>query len=265
MSNEFRNLPPPGFHYANLSVAQQQKMVQFDNGAKGWLTVDELYGAYAAQPENQNHDPDSIAQAVAFFGGPQQVVRSEHVSSWQALGMAYVAEHWVGDFHLSDLGAGNVRQGRQFGQVWNPIANKEVPVDSFMILADCNLVDEALAQRIVAASVVIGPGDFPLEPGSRLAQAVDVPLSLTTADAFNEYERGDGMIQVPDRKFLVAALDTQDMRALMGNSDHLSYYFQLLLDDGRVMYINPKADGGKESVPGLNFKVTADEIKPQQQ
>src|SRR4029077_10098045 len=102
-------------------------------------TTEEAYQAYA--DANGGKDPAGLDQVMAFFGGPVHKIASEHLNGYEALGIGWITSNWKGDFHIPGVGAGNVRVGREMGQQFDPTGHA-VAVDKFMMLVDCNLIDQ---------------------------------------------------------------------------------------------------------------------------
>jgi hypothetical protein len=250
----FRIMPRNSIAIADLKNPSMEGVAkQYDAGNKGFLTTEEAFRLFA--DKNDKTEPKSIQDVIKFLGGAQHQMTVRHMEMYEVLGSPWFASNWKGDFNISGVGAGNVRTGREVTPNYaNPA---KPPVDAFVFLVDANLMDgKVLEKDVVSATVVVGPKGFKPDAGSTLGEGVEVPLSLATQDAYTSFNRGGGASQVPERKYLAAAVDTKDIKDLAGTSGGVSFYVRLQMDDGRTLYLN------KDGVSGRNFEVDAKDLAP---
>ena len=218
----------------------------YDVGNKGFLTLNEAYKLYADR--NQGAMPSNMQEVSDFLGGVQHPVTMHLLDRQEVLSLPWVANDWKGDFNVPGLGAGNVRVGGYY--------NWERPQDpkAAVVFIDCNLMGkDDLEKKILGASLVMGPAGFQPEAGSSLAEeAIELPLTLVTDDAHTTWTRG-GSGFVPERKYMAAAIDIDDLRDLGGGTG-VSFYIRLETTDGQ-RWIN------RDGAPGANFDVSDADLK----
>lgn len=252
--SSFRIMPRNSIPISDLkNSAMEQLAKQYDAGNKGYLTTEEAFRLYAQK--NSDAQPANLQQVVDFLGGPQHKVTQRHLDGYELLMSPAFASNWKGDFNIPGLGAGNVRTGRDI----RPDYSSGTPApgqDQFMFLIDMNLVEQGRLERdLQGATLVVGPRGFKPEAGSNVPEFVEVPLALATQEGYKSYNRGGGASWVPERKYLAAAVDTNDLRALAGGPGSLEFYVRLNTNDGRTLYVN------KDGKAFSNFEVTAEDLK----
>jgi len=157
------------------------------------------------------------------------------------------APDFKANFSIPGYGAGNVHTGRQLG------ANN---TDAFNFLVDCDLMDRNLIDNgLASATIVIGPKGFSPEKGSKIDEMATIPLNVASADGYQTFDRGGGSHWVPEKKYLAASVDVNDLRSLAGKSGGLSYYVRLQTTDGKTLWINPNGKAYN------NFEIDASELK----
>ena len=243
----FRISPNTTLRISDLKDRTKEELARrYDAGNKGYLTTTEAYSLFADQ--NQDTQPKSMDQVRTFLGGAQHDMTVHHLDHGEVMSMPFHAHDWKGDFRIDGLGAGNVRVGGYY--------NWERPTDpkAAAFLFDMNLVDMGkLDREVTSATLVIGPAGFTPEGGSNVREeAVDIPLTLATLEGHQRWERTGGGYQ-PEQKFLAAAVDIDDLRALAGGQG-LSFYVRLETSNG-TKYIN------KDGVSGRNFEMSDDDLK----
>ena len=243
----FKISPTTTLRIADLKDKSKEALAkQYDVGNKGYLTTSEAYALYAAG--NEDAQPRNIDEVINFLGGAQHPITVQHLGFEEVMAMPFHLHDWKGDFHVDGLGAGHAMVGGYY--------NWERPSDpkAAAFLFDMNLTDMAkLEHELVSATLVVGPLGFKPDAGSALPEeAVEIPMALATLEGHMRWERTGGGWQ-PEQKFLAAAVDIDDMRAL-GGKDGVSCYVRLEMTDG-VKYIN------RDGMSGLNFDITDDELK----
>lgn len=244
---------PAGMSIANVGdVAKEKELKRYDANDDNVLGVDEAARYYADQ--TGGYRPSSFDEVFKLVGGRQHEMRAVHQEPYM---LGWFASDWKGDFNVPELGAGNIRTGRNKQQTHSSTTGgPEHRVDAYNIVVDCNLMDrKLLEEHLASATLVIGPRGFNQEDGSGLGEAVVVPLDLSTQDGYQTYSRGGGSSYVPDKKHLGVSLSTEDLRALAGESGGLSFYIKLETDQG-TRYLN--RDGRAFS----NFDIDAAELRP---
>lgn len=241
----FRIMPNTTIRISDINDRQMETVAKrYDAGNKGYLTTQEAFALFA--DHNQDTMPSSVKDVVDFLGGPQHKMTVHHQGFGEVMSLPWHAHDWAGDFSIPGLGAGNVRTGG--------LHNWERPNDPLagVILFDCNLIDlNRLEKEVISATIVMGPEGFSPESGSDMAEAVEIPLTLATQPAHQTWNRG-GTSKVPEQKFLAAAIDIDDMKAL-GGGKGVSFYVRLETTEG-TKYIN------KDGVPGRNFEISSDAL-----
>ncbi|MEW5848658.1 MAG: hypothetical protein AB2A00_07575 [Myxococcota bacterium] len=252
--SSFKIMPRNTIPISDLkNPAMEELAKQYDVGSKGYLTTEEAFRLYAAK--NNDVQPTNIQDVLTFLGGAQHKMTVRHMDAWEVLGSPWLASNWKGDFSVKEFGAGNVRVGRDI----RPDYTSRTPgaqIDQFVFLIDMNLVDQRkLTQDLANATVVVGPKGWKPEAGSSVAEAVEIPLALATQEGYQSYSRSGGGSWVPEKKFLAAAVDTEDLRALAGNEGELEFFVRLQTNEGRTLYIN------KDGQPMNNFHVSGSDLK----
>ncbi len=241
----FKIMTPNTIRIADLKNRQMEELAQrYDNGSKGYLTTDEAYALFA--DNNQDAMPSHLGDVINFLGGKQHNLTVHHQGWGEVMSLPWHVHDWAGDFSVPGLGAGNVRIGG--------IHNWERPDDpkGVAFLFDCNLVDiGALENKVTGATLVVGPAGFNPDDGSSLGEAVDIPLTLATQGAHQTWTRA-GSSWVPEKKFLAASVDADDLASL-SKGDGLSFYVRLDTTEG-PKWIN------KDGVSGRNFDVSEDQL-----
>jgi hypothetical protein len=244
----FKILPKTTIRIADLKDKTKEDLARrYDVGNKGYLTTTEAYALYA--DNNKDLQPSNLADVVTFLGGAQHTMAQHHLDGSEVLGLPWHLHDWKGDFNIPGFGAGNVRVGGYY--------NWERPDDprAAGFLIDLNLVDKGKVENdILSATIVVGPTGFTPEANSRLPEeAVEIPLALATQDAHSSWTR-TGTSHVPERKFLAATVDLDDLRKLGNDKDGVSFYVRLETTSG-TKWIN------RDGVPGQNFDISDAELK----
>jgi hypothetical protein len=248
-----------GVSIANIGdVSKEGEVRRFDSNGDGILQADEAARLYAEK--TLGNRPDNFDQVLKLVGGEQHKVKTYHQEYPMVMTMG--AYTWKGDFNVPELGAGNIRTGRAKSAYYNYDSSGGAPrqreVDSYKFLVDCDLMDKSfLEKNLQSATLVIGPRGFNPESGSSLGESVSVPLDIATQDGYQSYSRGGGSSWVPERKYLAASVDTEDLRKLAGDSGGLSFYLRLETDKG-TRYVN------KDGKAFNNFDVDASELRADQ-
>jgi len=241
----FRIMPNTTIRISDIKDRQMESVAKrYDAGNKGYLTTQEAFALFA--DHNRDAMPSSVKDVVDFLGGPQHPMTVHHQGWGEVMSLPWHAHDWAGDFSIPGLGAGNVRTGG--------LHNWERPDDPMagVILFDCNLIDLTRFERdVTSATLVMGPIGFAPENGAQDGEAVEVPLTLATRPAHQTWTRG-GTNFVPEQKFLAAAIDIDDMKALAADKG-LAFYVRLETPDG-TKYIN------RDGVPGRNFEISNDQL-----
>jgi hypothetical protein len=243
----FKISPTTTLRIADLKDQSKEALAEsYDGGRKGYLTTNEAYQLYA--DNNGGAQPTSIDQVETFLGGIQHPMTVQHLGYEEAMALPFHLHDWRGDFHVDGFGAGNVMVGGYY--------NWERPTDpkAAAFLFNMNLTDMAkLEHNLISATLVVGPSGFTPEKGSALPEeAVEIPMTLATLDGHMRWDRTGSGWQ-PEQKFLAAAVDIDDMRAL-GNGSGVSCYVRLETTDG-VKFIN------RDGVSGQNFDISDDDLK----
>ncbi len=254
--------PPNTLSISNIAdKAVEKEAEKFDVQGKGYLTYDELVAFY--QAKNSGQLPN-IQQLAKFLGMPQHELAVEHLDGYEVLSSQWFAHEWKGDFNIpglsSDPGyapAGNVRTGRQIGPQYEPSTNEWKDVDQVVFLLDLNLTKLAdFDQRIKGATLVVGPMGFPKEEGAKTAEKVEIPLTLTSQEAYQSHTRFGPGEWVPDKKLIAAQVDAVGLDKLAGGSGGLSFYVRLETIEGKTLYIN------RDGKPFSDFQISTDELAP---
>lgn len=241
----FRISPQTTIRIADLKSRDMEEVARrYDTGDKGYLTLNEAYALFA--DHNDDVLPSSLKDVVEFLGGKQHNVTVHHQGWGEVMALPWHAHDWKGDFSVPGFGAGNVRVGGLHN--WE----REQGQKAAVFLFDCNLVDlHKLDKELVSATLVVGPAGFSPEDGASLGEAVELPLTLATQEAHETWTRA-GNQWVPERKYLAAAVDVEDLKKL-ANENGLSFYARIETVHG-TQWIN------KDGVPGRNFDVSNDEL-----
>lgn len=245
--SSFKILPKNTIRIADLKDKSKEALAAKYAGGKPYLTLNEAYALYA--DANNDAMPQSLADVVTFLGGAQHPMDVHHLESYEVLSLPWHVHDWKGDWNIGGFGAGNVRVGAYY--------NTERPSEprAAVVLIDLNLVDMAKAERdITGASLVIAPKGFTPEAGSTVPEeAVEVPLTLATQDAYYSYSRtGSGWN--PERKFLAVAMDIDDVKKLQNGNQGVEFYVRLETSSG-TRYIN------RDGIPGQNFEISDADLK----
>jgi hypothetical protein len=137
-----------------------------------------------------------------------------------------------GRFNVPELGRGHCLTRHQFN--YN---NTDDPFSQILAFKLDDFPASRLEKDVSSTAVYFAPRDFPLILGEEIAAVACVPLDIMI-EAERRYSHGTGGGYEREVKALVCAVERTDLSKIAGDSGGVSFYAEVILNDGSTFYIN---------------------------
>lgn len=227
------------------SFADVDRVRHLSRNADDEIEMAEAIRAYASLTGGRK--PKSVTDLYETLGGARYPMRLlPSPESRYSLGIDGGMND-KGEFDVPGLGRGHCFTRHQINYI-----DQTAPFYMIFAFQLDDLPASTLENGVVSAALYLAPKDFPLIPGEKVTGAACVPLDVFL-EPERRYDHGTGGGYEREVKALICVVERSDLVRVSGDTEGVSFYAILELEEGRKFYIN------RDGVPGKNFLLPNDE------